>query len=40
MERFNGKHVIQAAVAEGIRRPEQLIDKALKQDALYVEKGK
>ncbi|MBT2734131.1 PTS fructose transporter subunit IIABC [Bacillus sp. ISL-7] len=33
MERFNGKHVIQAAVAEGIRRPEQLIDKALKQDA-------
>ena len=33
MERFKGKHVIQAAVAEGIRRPEQLIDKALKQDA-------
>ncbi|WML25960.1 fructose-specific PTS transporter subunit EIIC [Neobacillus sp. OS1-33] len=33
MERFNGKHVIQAAVAEGIRRPEQLLDKALKQDA-------
>ncbi|MEH7500424.1 fructose-specific PTS transporter subunit EIIC [Neobacillus drentensis] len=33
MERFQGKHVIQAAVAEGIRRPEQLIDKALKQDA-------
>ncbi|MBV7506821.1 fructose-specific PTS transporter subunit EIIC [Bacillus sp. sid0103] len=33
MERFKGKHVIQAAVAEGIRRPEQLIDKAVKQDA-------
>ncbi|MFZ7944362.1 MULTISPECIES: PTS fructose transporter subunit IIABC [Bacillaceae] len=33
MERFKGKHVIQAAVAEGIRRPDQLIDKALKQDA-------
>ena len=33
MERFKGKHVIQAAVAEGIRRPEQLIDKAQKQDA-------
>lgn len=33
MERFKGKHVIQAAVADGIRRPEQLIDKALKQDA-------
>ncbi|MEH7305410.1 PTS fructose transporter subunit IIABC [Neobacillus drentensis] len=33
MERFQGKHVIQAAVAEGIRRPDQLIDKALKQDA-------
>ncbi|MFK9092941.1 fructose-specific PTS transporter subunit EIIC [Bacillus salipaludis] len=33
MERFKGKHVIQAAVAEGIRRPEQLIDKAIKKDA-------
>ncbi|MGG3470086.1 fructose-specific PTS transporter subunit EIIC [Neobacillus pocheonensis] len=33
MERFKGKHVIQAAVAEGIRRPEQLINRALKQDA-------
>ncbi|WP_026563773.1 PTS fructose transporter subunit IIABC [Bacillus sp. UNC41MFS5] len=33
MERFKGKHVIQAAVAEGIRRPEQLITKAQKQDA-------
>lgn len=33
MERFKGKHVIQAAVAEGIRRPEQLINKGLKQEA-------
>ncbi|MGG1674621.1 fructose-specific PTS transporter subunit EIIC [Neobacillus sp. NRS-1170] len=33
MERFKGKHVIQAAVAEGIRRPEQLINRAVKQDA-------
>jgi fructose PTS system EIIBC or EIIC component len=33
MDRFKGKHVIQAAVAEGIRRPEQLIDKARNQEA-------
>jgi PTS system fructose-specific IIC component len=33
MERFKGKHVIQAAVADGIRRPEQLINRAVKQDA-------
>ncbi|MCM3568853.1 PTS fructose transporter subunit IIABC [Neobacillus mesonae] len=33
MERFKGKHVIQTAVADGIRKPEQLIEKALKQDA-------
>jgi fructose PTS system EIIBC or EIIC component len=33
MERFKGKHVIQAAVAEGIRHPQELIEKALKQDA-------
>jgi fructose PTS system EIIBC or EIIC component len=33
MERFTGKHVIQAAVADGIRRPDQLINRALKQDA-------
>ena len=33
MERFRGKHVIQTAVAEGIRRPQVLIEKALKQDA-------
>jgi PTS system fructose-specific IIC component len=33
MERFKGKHVIQVAVAEGIRHPQELIEKALKQDA-------
>jgi PTS system fructose-specific IIC component len=33
MERFKGKHVIQAAVAEGIRHPKELIEKALNQDA-------
>lgn len=33
MERFKGKHVIQAPVADGIRRPGLLIEKALKQDA-------
>ncbi|KIQ93136.1 EIIABC-Fru [Anoxybacillus thermarum] len=33
MERFNGKHVIQVPVADAIRKPEQLIDRALKQEA-------
>ncbi|WP_312472648.1 fructose-specific PTS transporter subunit EIIC [Neobacillus sp.] len=33
MERFKGKHVIHTAVADGIRRPEQLIERALGQDA-------
>ncbi|MFH7820484.1 PTS fructose transporter subunit IIABC [Neobacillus thermocopriae] len=33
MERFKGKHVIQAAVADGIHRSQQLIEKALKRDA-------
>ncbi|RKO60849.1 PTS system D-fructose-specific IIA component (F1P-forming), Frc family [Caldibacillus debilis GB1] len=33
MERFKGKHVIRTAVAEGIRRPEELIRRALLQDA-------
>jgi fructose PTS system EIIBC or EIIC component len=33
MERFKGKHVIQAAVADGIRKSEQLINRAIKQDA-------
>ncbi|MBM7702169.1 PTS fructose transporter subunit IIABC [Metabacillus iocasae] len=33
MERFNGKKVIQVRVAEGIRRPEELLNRALKGDA-------
>ncbi|OCA82749.1 PTS fructose transporter subunit IIABC [Pseudobacillus wudalianchiensis] len=33
MNRFKGKHVIQVPVAQGIRNPEQLITKAVQQDA-------
>jgi fructose PTS system EIIBC or EIIC component len=33
MERFKGKHVIQAAVADGIRKPVELINKAIKKEA-------
>lgn len=33
MERFKGKHVIQTAVADGIRKPKELIDRAVKKDA-------
>jgi fructose PTS system EIIBC or EIIC component len=33
MERFKGKHVIQTPVADGIRKPEELISRAIKQDA-------
>mgnify|MGYP005840034817 CR=1 FL=1 len=33
MDRFKGKHVIQVPVAQGIRKPEELIEKAIKQDA-------
>lgn len=41
MERFNGKHVIQVPVAQGIRKPQELIQKALKQDApIYKSTGK
>ncbi|WHY87007.1 fructose-specific PTS transporter subunit EIIC [Neobacillus novalis] len=41
MNRFNGKHVIEAAVADGIRKPQQLIERALKLDApLYRGSGK
>src|SRR5690625_1011145 len=32
MTRFDGKHVIEVPVAEGIRKPEELINRALKQD--------
>src|SRR5699024_7272725 len=33
MDRFSGKHVIEVPVAAGIRKPEELINRALKQDA-------
>ncbi|MGG4489918.1 PTS fructose transporter subunit IIABC [Metabacillus idriensis] len=33
MDRFAGKHVIQVPVAQGIRKPGELIQKALDQDA-------
>ncbi|GHI00347.1 PTS fructose transporter subunit IIABC [Neobacillus kokaensis] len=33
MNRFNGKYVIETAVADGIRKPQELIERALKQDA-------
>ncbi|MFT0802406.1 fructose-specific PTS transporter subunit EIIC [Bacillus swezeyi] len=33
MERFNGKHVIEVPVTAGIRRPKELIEQALNQDA-------
>jgi fructose PTS system EIIBC or EIIC component len=33
MERFSGKHVLQTPVASGIRKPQELIDKALNKDA-------
>lgn len=33
MERFKGKPVIQAAVADGIRKPDQLINKAITKNA-------
>ena len=40
MNRFNGKHVIQVPVAQGIRKPEELINRALKQDApIYEAEG-
>jgi fructose PTS system EIIBC or EIIC component len=41
MERFKGKHVIQVAVADGIRRPKELLEKAAKKDApIYQGSGK
>jgi PTS system fructose-specific IIC component len=33
MDRFHGKHVLEVPVSEGIRKPQQLIERALKQDA-------
>jgi fructose PTS system EIIBC or EIIC component len=39
MERFKGKHVIETPVADGIRRPAELINKALKQEAPVYQGG-
>ncbi|EWH20461.1 PTS fructose transporter subunit IIABC [Bacillus haynesii] len=40
MDRFQGKHVIEVPVTAGIRRPQELIEQALKQDApIYQGKG-
>ncbi len=40
MDRFNGKHVIETKVADGIRIPEKLIERALNQDApIYHSQG-
>ena len=33
MNRFAGKHVIQVPVADGIRKTENLLKRAVKQDA-------
>lgn len=33
VDRFEGKHVIEVPVAEGIRKPKELIERAIKQDA-------
>ncbi|KAB7673147.1 fructose-specific PTS transporter subunit EIIC [Bacillus sp. B1-b2] len=39
MDRFNGKHVIETPVADGIRKPAELIDRALKQQAPVYQGG-
>ncbi|UTT41587.1 PTS fructose transporter subunit IIABC [Exiguobacterium aurantiacum] len=41
MDRFAGKHVIEVPVAQGIRKPEELINRAVKQDGpVYQATGK
>ncbi|PFD95546.1 PTS fructose transporter subunit IIC [Bacillus cereus] len=40
MNRFAGKHVIQVPVADGIRKSEQLINRAVNQDAPIFKGGK
>ena len=39
MDRFNGKHVLETPVADGIRKPEELINRALKQQAPVYQGG-
>lgn len=38
-DRFKGKHVIETPVADGIRKPQELIERALKQDAPIYQGG-
>ncbi|MBB6444336.1 PTS fructose transporter subunit IIABC [Bacillus benzoevorans] len=41
MDRFNGKHVLETSVADGIRKPQELLERALQQDApIYQENRK
>lgn len=40
MDRFAGKRVIEVPVAQGIRKPEELINRAVKQDAPVYEASK
>ncbi|MDL4841232.1 PTS fructose transporter subunit IIABC [Aquibacillus rhizosphaerae] len=40
MERFKGKPVVEAAVADGIRRPKELIEKVINGNALIYQGGK
>ena len=39
MERFDGKHVIQCQVSDGISKADELIERALKQDAPVFKAG-
>ncbi|MFT8323092.1 MAG: fructose-specific PTS transporter subunit EIIC [Bacillus sp. (in: firmicutes)] len=39
MERFKGKHVLETPVADGIRKPKELIEKALNQQAPIYQGG-
>ncbi len=39
MERFDGKHVIQCQVSDGISKADELIERALKQDAPIFKAG-
>ncbi|RBW71004.1 PTS fructose transporter subunit IIABC [Bacillus taeanensis] len=39
MERFKGKHVIQVPVAKGVREPQSLIERALKQEGSVYQNG-
>lgn len=40
MERFDGKHVLECQVSDGISKADELIERALKQDAPIYKSGK